>query len=269
MLKRILLNNLSLTDINPQVCGIHACQPGEITPRHHIQRRVLHYVTQGSGQYLVNDREYTICADEIFISLPGSVTSYISSNTDPLSYIWVSFDCTEAFDALLKQEVLQGSWSRSVFERILDCSNSAAPEWTVCSCLFDFFAQLAQRMPAAAAPRDDYVSRAVNYIQTNFADRIQVAEIAADLGLSRNYFCRIFKQQTTLSPQAYLVSCRLNAAARLLVEQGLSQKEAALQVGYSDVCSFSRMFKRKSGVSPGAYVKRQQEAPFPVMPEHI
>ena len=267
MLKRILLNNLSLNDINPRVCGIHVCQPDEITPRHHIQRRVLHYVPQGSGAYLINDRSYQVSAGDIFISRPGDVTSYIASHGDPFSYIWVSFDCAPSFDRLLDRDVFQAPWSREIFDRILACSNSAAPEWTVCSCLYDFFAQLTQRMPASAAPRDDYVSRAVNFIQTNYADHIQVAEIAADLGLSRNYFCRIFKKQTTLSPQAYLVSCRLDAAAKLLVEQGLSQKEAALRVGYPDVCTFSRMFKRKYGVAPGVYVRRQQEESSPVTPK--
>ena len=101
MLKRILLNNLSLNDINPRVCGIHVCQPDEITPRHHIQRRVLHYVPQGSGAYLINDRSYQVSAGDIFISRPGDVTSYIASHGDPFSYIWVSFDCAPSFDRLL------------------------------------------------------------------------------------------------------------------------------------------------------------------------
>ena len=138
------------------------------------------------------------------------------------------------------------------------CSESAAPEWAICARLYDFFAELARRQPTEILPRDDYVSRAVNFIQTNYPDNIQIADIAADLGLSRHYFCRIFKQQMGLSPQEYLVSYRLDVAARLLLEQQISQKEAALQVGYPDVCAFSRMFKRKYGVAPGVYVTQQK-----------
>ena len=108
---------------------------------------------------------------------------------------------------------------------------------------------------------DDYVSRAVNFIQTNYPDSIQIADIAADLGLSRNYFCRIFKQQMGLSPQEYLVSYRLTKAAELLVDRNISQKEAAMQVGYPDVCAFSRMFKRKYGVAPGTYVAEKRASP--------
>lgn len=255
MYKRILLKNLQLTDINPRVCGIQKYAPGAVTPQHHIQRHVLHYVTEGRGVYLANGQEYTVCPGDIFVCHPGYVTTYIADETEPFTYIWASFDCTDSFAALIARDVFPASWSAPIFEQMLAASDAAVPEWAVCARLYDFFVLLAQQQPPAAAPRDDYVSRAVNFIQTNYSDSIRIADIAADLGLSRNYFCRLFKQQTGLAPQEYLVSHRLDIAAKLMVEQGISQKEAALQVGYPDVYAFSRMFKRKYGVSPGTYVK--------------
>lgn len=258
MYRRILLKNLQLSDINPRVCGIKSYDFGDITPLHHIQRQVLHYVTTGKGRYLFNGQELPVQAGEIFVSHPGYFTSYIADEEDPFTYIWVSFDCAPAFSALITRDVFPAPWARHIFQHMLDGSETAAPEWAICARLYDFFVELAQRQPVTVAPRDDYVSRAVNFIQTNYPDSIQIADIAADLGLSRNYFCRIFKQQMGLSPQEYLVSYRLNVAAKLLVDQGLSQKEAALQVGYPDVYSFSRMFKRKYGVAPGVYVAREK-----------
>lgn len=260
MYKRILLKNLQLSDINPQVCGIKSYASGDFFPLHHIQWHVLHYVTTGKGCYHCNGQDLPVAAGDIFVSHPGYFTSYIPDEEDPFTYIWVSFDCTPAFASLITQNVFSAPWAGSIFEQIPAVSEQAAPEWAVCARLFDFFAELAQRQPISIPPRDDYVSRAVNFIQTNYPDSIQIADIAADLGLSRNYFCRIFKQQMGLSPQEYLVSYRLTVAAGLLLEQNLSQKEAALQVGYPDVCAFSRMFKRKYGVAPGVYVAEKRTA---------
>ena len=254
MEKRVLLKNLQLIDINPRVCGTKSYEQRDYFPPHHIQRHVLHYVTKGKGRYLFNGQELPVREGDIFVCHPGYFTSYIPDPEDPFAYIWVSFDCAPSFAALMNREVFPAPWSRPIFEQMLSAGETAAPEWTVCARLYDFFAALAQQKPVTSPPPDDYVSRAVNFIQTNYSDSIQIADIAADLGLSRNYFCRIFKQQMGLSPQEYLVSHRLTVAANLLVDLGLTQKEAALQVGYPDVCAFSRMFKRKYGVAPGVYV---------------
>ena len=258
MEKRILLKNLHLTDINPMVCGAKSFEYNDFFPLHHIKRHVLHYVTKGSGRFLCNGQELPVREGDIFVCHPGYYTSYIPDAEDPFAYIWVSFECTPAFAALLNRDVFPAPWSRHIFEQMLAVSEAAAPEWAICARLYDFFAALAQRQPATTPPPNDYVNRAINFIQANYPDSIQIADIAADLGLSRNYFCRIFRQQMGLSPQEYLISYRLTMAAGLLMEQNLSQKEVALQVGYPDVCAFSRMFKRKYGMSPGQYVAQEK-----------
>jgi len=258
MNKRILLKNLQLTDINPRICGIKSYANEDYFPYHHILRHVMHYVTKGKGRFLFNGQELPVEEGDIFVCHPGYFTSYISDPQDPFSYIWVSFDCSPAFSSLLNSDVFSARWAKPIFEQMLTAGETATPEWAICARLYDFFVKLAQQQPIAAPPPDDYVSRAVNFIQANYSDTIQISDIAYDLGLSRNYFCRIFKQQIGLSPQDYLISYRMTVASRLLTEQRLSQKEVALLVGYPDVYAFSRMFKRRYGMAPGAYVAHHQ-----------
>ena len=255
MLQPFFLKNLQLSDINPRVCGINHCSPGEVYPLHYIQRYVLHYVTTGSGYYLVNGAKHPVIPGDIFVSRSGYATSYIADSTDPFTYIWVSFECTDTFSNLLTEDIFSAPWANPIFQRIIGANQTTAPELTICSQLFEFFAQLSAMQAPQVAHAKDYVSRAINYIQTNFAEPIQLSEIAVALGLSRNYFCRLFKKQVGLSPQEYLVTYRLETAAKLLTEQGLSQKEAANRVGYPDVYTFSRMFKRKFGIPPGEYIR--------------
>jgi AraC-like DNA-binding protein len=49
---------------------------------------------------------------------------------------------------------------------------------------------------------------------------------------------------------------RLHAARALLEAGDMRIQEIALQVGYSDVSSFSRLFRQEIGASPGAYRRR-------------
>lgn len=254
MYGRTLLKNCRLSDINPRVYGQRGCTAGQVIPRHFIELYVLHYVLQGHGRYLVNGHEHAVGPGQIFICRPGDTVSYIADEDDPFTYYWVSFDCSGAFSRLLDAEVITAPWALPFFTNISRVQSRNA-EWRICAQLYEFFAQLEEHQSSGSRQKPDYVAQAINYMQTNYAEPLSISTLASQLGLSRNYFCRLFHETTGQSPQDYLIHWRLETAARLLTEHGLSIKDAATQVGYPDVFSFSRMFKRRFGVSPGAYIR--------------
>ncbi len=258
MLKPFFLQNSTSNEINPVVCGINHCQSGEVYPGHYIQRYVLHYVINGCGKYLLNDNEYQVNKGDVFISHKGDFTSYIADKHQPFTYIWISFECSEAFTKLLSQKVFSAFWAQHIFKKIYNCKNFATPEWVICANLYEFFTELASRQNSSIIFKKEYVSMALNYIESNYSEYIKIEEIAAALGISRNHFFKVFKQATGISPQKYLISYRLNKATELLKEQKYTQKEIALRIGYPDVYTFSRMFKKKYGVSPGKYAKNKK-----------
>lgn len=254
MFQRFLLRKLPLQDLSPFVCGVRDCAPGwQIGPniRDHW---VLHYVLSGKGTFLCNGEAFPAQAGELFIVHPGERTFYIADGHDPWSYIWAGLTCSESLAQLIAPPVIKAPWAASCFSRMIASQEKTAPEWAVCSLLYEFFATLAAQQEAGRVPSpEDYVNRAITGIQANYDQPLQISEIAASLGLNRSYFCRLFKQHTGMSPQAYLVSYRLEKAAEMITVQGMSQKEAAQLTGYADPASFCRMFKRKFGVPPGAY----------------
>ncbi len=73
--------------------------------------------------------------------------------------------------------------------------------------------------------------------------------------ISYNYFNRLFRRYCGTSPHAYLVSCRLRRAARLLLDPERPLREVAGAVGIGSEYYFSRLFKAHYGISPGAYRK--------------
>lgn len=177
----------------------------------------------------------------------------------PVGIHWAGFDCAPPFAALLEQDVLRLPGALQNFSRIAGCGDMPAKEWRICAQLYELFAELDAARGPAQGHGGNYVGQAVNYIESNYSQPMRVQDIAAGLGLNRSYFCRLFRQQTGLSPQEYIVSCRLAKAAQFMTEHGMSQEEAARQAGYPDVFSFSRMFRRKYGMPPGRYAARARQ----------
>ena len=82
--------------------------------------------------------------------------------------------------------------------------------------------------------------------------RITLAELASEAGLSRFQLMRQFARFTGLTPHAYMVQRRLDAARTMLTLR-VPISEAAAACGFADQSHFSRMFIARYGMTPGIY----------------
>jgi AraC-like DNA-binding protein len=71
-------------------------------------------------------------------------------------------------------------------------------------------------------------------------------------GMSRYAFIRAFRAATGMSPHAYQLNLRINAARRLL-RHGRAHTSVALDLGFADQAHFQRAFKERVAMTPGAY----------------
>jgi signal transduction histidine kinase/AraC-like DNA-binding protein/ABC-type sugar transport system substrate-binding protein len=97
------------------------------------------------------------------------------------------------------------------------------------------------------------VRRAMAYVHDHYADPITRQDLARYVGLSDDYLTYCFRQETGLTPVAYLNRYRVNQAKTLLTESDRSITDIALAVGFSTSGYFSRVFRRETGLSPDAY----------------
>lgn len=100
---------------------------------------------------------------------------------------------------------------------------------------------------------DSLVHRAQHWLQKNMAREMRMSEMANEMGVSERTVIRRFRTVLNQSPVGYLQSLRIEAARGLLEAGDSSVEKIAEQVGYSDTSSFSRLFRQKVGLSPGAY----------------
>lgn len=101
------------------------------------------------------------------------------------------------------------------------------------------------------------VEQIVNYFEDHYNQKISLDRIAENMYLSPFYISKIFKSETGDTPIRHLINIRLEKAKELL-ENGWagSIQEVAACVGYDDAYHFSKLFKKRYGVSP-SQVKRR------------
>ncbi|MBH8554777.1 helix-turn-helix transcriptional regulator [Nostocaceae cyanobacterium CENA357] len=94
------------------------------------------------------------------------------------------------------------------------------------------------------------LKQVVDYIHDHLAQEISLDAIANYLGMSRYYFCRLFKQSTGLSLHQYVIQQRVEQAKQLLAQGKMSIADIALACGFSHQSHLHRHFKRLTGVTP-------------------
>jgi AraC family transcriptional regulator len=99
--------------------------------------------------------------------------------------------------------------------------------------------------------------RAKEMMAADLNGTIPLLEIATACGLSSGHFARAFRKSTGLAPHAWMLSARVERAAVMLGQPGLSLSEIALACGFADQSHFGRVFTQRTGLSPGAW-RRQK-----------
>ena len=99
----------------------------------------------------------------------------------------------------------------------------------------------------------DIVIEALGFIADNYKDKITTEMICEHFHVSKNYFCRIFKNSVGYSPTEYINKHRIEKAAELLLFTSDSVANVATTVGIDDPNYFTRLFKRFFYMSPREY----------------
>ena len=103
------------------------------------------------------------------------------------------------------------------------------------------------------------VRDAVKYIKNHFYEDITVESAAQALGISASRLMHIFKEDLGVTFNARVMESRIDMAVRLIGTKRYRIYEIAEMVGYKDIRHFSRVFKRVTGMMPGAYGKALYE----------
>ncbi len=98
------------------------------------------------------------------------------------------------------------------------------------------------------------IQRALKYIEDNFMRKIGRDDVAKEACMEPTYFSKIFKDVTGKDFRDYLNDHRITKAKEILLNGSkLSITEIALALGFGDITTFERIFKRRVGLTPMQY----------------
>src|SRR5437763_12705468 len=104
-----------------------------------------------------------------------------------------------------------------------------------------------------AGARDAIVGKSLGLLHSRIAHPWTIAELAAEVGVSRTALVERFTLYLSEPPMTYLTRWRLPLAARSLEKTSRGVAEIAADVGYESEAAFNRAFKREFGQPPGRY----------------
>lgn len=258
-------------------CGIQRCLSGYSFGPCAREGYHLHVVLSGKGVLEVGGREYQIHEGQMFLIKEMEETYYQADHEDPWYYVWVTFGGASAKQHMEYAGFGDGEYVRdsaidsteffTVVKEIIgrphfDTSSEVFRK-SQALCFLSLAIESREKQDALARrktpPHDaDYVDYAVDYIRGNYS-HARISDVVKYIGVSRSHFTTIFKRKMMMSPQEFLMQVRMNKSKELLTQTEAPVYLVAKEVGYEDQLTFSKVFKKKFGLSPEQYRKRHHD----------
>lgn len=94
------------------------------------------------------------------------------------------------------------------------------------------------------------VEKAIEHMNSHYMEQLTIPKLAEQYGLGSKQFAYLFQKHVNMSPNEYLITQRVSRAKELLCTTVCSVSEISDWVGYSDPYYFSKLFKKRTGISP-------------------
>ena len=174
-----------------------------------------------SGNYEFSDIktrcvEILVLISRSSIEAGADITNVLNSNTDYLHII-------NAFTSIEELSV----WLTNILYQFIDI-------------VFEF----------SQIRHSDMVYKTMEYIKSNYNQKLSLDDIAGHVFLSRSYVSSVFKKETNESLSSYINRIRIEKSKAFLLDRSVSLVDIAGLCGYDDQSYFSKVFKKAVGISP-------------------
>lgn len=124
--------------------------------------------------------------------------------------------------------------------------------------LLRHYASIKERGPGPQSGLGPAQCRVIrDFIEANLSESLDLAGMAAQLGMTPCLFARQFRKSFGSPPYAWVMERRLQRARRLLAETAMPIKQVAASCGFADQAHLTRLFTRKLGLTPAACRRAQ------------
>lgn len=243
-----------------QWTGHFVCKQNFHIKRSHFTSFLLIYTTEGGGTLNYGGKQYRIEKNTMCLLDCRMPHEYCTSSA-PWDFKFIHFygNLSKAYYDYITHLYAAPVFScgitdiGTIFDRVIENVQNAGEE-SLCS---EYVYRILTELIRGFHHADNAVNAKIimNYIAENYMECMDVDDIARVFNLSRSYFTTKFKEDTGISPYAYLKQCRISAAKGLLTNTNLTIQDISERCGFNSCSAFIRTFKSATGTTPLLYRK--------------
>lgn len=247
----------------------------------------IFYVLSGQADLFIENQHYRLVSSSLFyccahsrycinsagvtlIALNFDLTQKFNQNTTPFFPVPIARITDRISDFNTFETVSDNSCLNSHFFipcafSFLEALNEILSEYSTqriyfrerCSgILKNILIQIHRRSVETSDNAADAISKTIDFIKNNYSQPITNKMLSSMTGYHEYHLNRLFQKNAGTSIHQYLLSVRISAAKKMLVNTSLSMSIIAEKTGFSSKTHFSSCFKKVVGLSPTEYRKR-------------
>lgn len=250
--------------------------PGAEIHAHPQRCHEISYIVSGTGAFFQDGAEVTVHPGDIVITPSAGSHMIRSAQAESLSFAYAGFnflpdrfpDSTlmAAFQAPGQLHCHDCGDTYFYFRKCLDefYRESGGSRLIVEACLLQIIVWSYRSQTVPPQPPEytstgqlsgQLVHRIRRYVDNNITLPLSVSGIADALGYSSYYISHLFREKTGQTLQEYVTGRKIEKAKELIGLNRYSFTEIAEKLGYLNLQTFSRVFRKQTGLSPSAYLK--------------
>lgn len=279
-------------DISPKVLTAALFSQGATMPDGYYlnERYVYDYefelITYSKGSMIIDDKHYNIKQGDIIFRKPGQYTQAIMpyscylicvdmlSNTgkNPVNYYiyneqnYQNYCCNpilEKIPTIIRHLSMDRSLHifDSMFKEFI--TPTPASDLFLKANILNLIYYLYQdstdpliNSSISLSPHFTSLKNVIKYIQDNIETKLVLNDLSKIANLSPNHFHKVFTKTVGLTPNSFILKCKVDKAKRLLIRTSLNVAEISLQCGFESAPYFSCVFKKYTSLTPLEFRKK-------------
>lgn len=240
-------------------------------PNYHIGPRTTPYyylifVLEGEGTFHQNHQTFKLGKNDVFCLFPQVIHEYYTRTDHLLQKVFLAFDGKQALRlfekigltlhsphaaGILTPEVIELMWD--FFRLVRSDNHTDLGRLILFHRIFDQLSTVVQDTKVSERRDISWLQKGHEYMEIHYAEGITVERVSDYVGVDRTYFTKQFRKVYGITPIQYIQELKMQEARYLLEQTTYTLSEIAHSVGYPDLFSFSKAFKKRLGIAPTQY----------------
>lgn len=217
-----------------------------------IQYYDLTIVLTGELTYWVNKKQVVLKSGDIILLPPGTLRAR-DLCTKEVHYISFNFYTAQQFDLPLFMQDAVTTEIRSLFLAFTPSYLANIERGKEKAAHIAGYILEALIVANQEASHNTHIQKAINYINEHIFETISLSDLAVHLHLSREYTATLFKKEMGVPVSVFINEKKLLLAHDFIHDNEYSLAYIAKSLGYDNYGYFSRIFKKRFGVSPSSF----------------